>query len=98
MVFLSIQWGCAGEAEGFVYTSALRAIGPQYSSQAAMKSSEAIDNDFLTRVVRRVVVYADWSEAEIRKSTIRALFIGGQLGSENLTDETGQPFGDLIRL
>jgi site-specific DNA recombinase len=64
---------------------------------AAAKHSEAIEKDFLTKVVRRVVVHSDRLEVEIRKKALRAELIGNRLDSTNLPDEA-ELSEDLIRL
>jgi site-specific DNA recombinase len=62
----------------------------------AGKAAEAIDKEFLTKVVRRVVVHPDRLELEISKYKLRAE-LTGQV-DQTVTDEMEQPSGDRVRL
>jgi DNA invertase Pin-like site-specific DNA recombinase len=65
---------------------------------AATKHSEATDKDFLTKVVRRVIVHPDRLELEIGKNTLRSVLMGSRPDPRNLADEQEQASVELIRL
>jgi site-specific DNA recombinase len=68
---------------------------------AAKKAGDlsAVGNDFLNRVVRRVVVHSDRLEVEVGKKELRATLTRERSDPTPLRDETGLDWGgDLIRL
>ena len=63
----------------------------------AGKASEAIDKEFLTKIVRRVFVHPDRLEVELSKRALRA-GLKGRVYRGNLSDESDQVSDDLLRL
>lgn len=68
---------------------------PRRLIAAALKQSDAIDRDFLTKAVEKVIVRADRLDIEVSKRKLRAILLGDRLESKSLADETSS---DLIRL